>query len=702
MKLQLITTKNVSGRNISFLRYFGFLAVFLAMSVSGWGQVTIAVQDFETSPATPTITFSNTLGSNSTGTSGSGSFPANTNLFVSGSRGWKANDEASTLIFLNQSLSGYTDCFVDLRLAGISFSTTTNGIDAGDIARISISADGGSTYSSEVEIIGSASNQKWDFTATGNSTTTYDGNNTANLVTSSNGVIGISTVRVNLPNTMSQVKIKIELTNNSANELWVIDDVRIRGTVNNLTTPPTLAADGTSNNVDSNIDITFPTNGTWESAITAVKIGGTALTLTTDYVISAGNIQLIPSGGNTLLRTAGSKNVTVEADGYSVASVTQQINAGAANKLAIATQPTAPATNGAVLGTQPVVYIQDQYGNATTSTATVTAAVGAGTWTLGGTASANGISGTATFSGLTATSTAAVTGATISFTSTGLTGVTSSTFNIPAPVTTPTITVLDTTVPAMSAVVGSTDAETITIGGTNLTGDITLALSGTNAAMFSVATTPSPLTSAGGTATITYTPTVSGSHTATLTLSSAGATDVTRTLNGTATLAVPVATNATGISTTGFTANWDAVSGATGYDLNVYTKTTGGTSTPLSENFNLFSAGTANSGANSTDVSASLNTYTQTTGWTGSKVYQAGGTAKMGSSSALGYIVTPQIDLSNNSGNFNLSFNAVAWSGDATELKIYLNDVLVYTVTGLNNDANYTFSPFSIKGTSKN
>ena len=79
------------------------------------------------------------------------------------------------------------------------------------------------------------------------------------------------------------------------------------------------------------------------------------------------------------------------------------------------------------------MVIRDQYTNLTASTATITATVGAGSWTLGGTTGIAAVNGTATFSGLTATSAASVTGATIAFTSAGLTGVTSGTFNIPAP-----------------------------------------------------------------------------------------------------------------------------------------------------------------------------------------------------------------------------------------------------------------------------
>ncbi len=142
----------------------------------------------------------------------------------------------------------------------------------------------------------------------------------------------------------------------------------------------------------------------------------------------------------------------------------------------------------------------------------------------------------------------------------------------------PTITVTEAEVPAMSAYADATDTETITVNGLNLTGDITLALSGTDAAQFSLSTStlsPTAGSVTDASVTITYEPTAAGSHTATLTLSSAGASDVTRSLSGTATWApldAPVATAASGVSSSGFTANWEAVTGATEYELSVYTK----------------------------------------------------------------------------------------------------------------------------------
>ena len=86
---------------------------------------------------------------------------------------------------------------------------------------------------------------------------------------------------------------------------------------------------------------------------------------------------------------------------------------------------------------------------------------------------------------------------------------------------------------SLSTEVGTPVTKKITINGSNLTGNISLALSGTNADQFSLSSTS--LSSTGGDVTITYNPTAGGSHSATITASSAGADDVKITLKGTAT-----------------------------------------------------------------------------------------------------------------------------------------------------------------------
>lgn len=197
-----------------------------------------------------------------------------------------------------------------------------------------------------------------------------------------------------------------------------------------LLTPPTLTAAANAT-VDAPFDVTFTEDASWRAAISSITVGGTTLA-TNAYTVSTGKITFTPSA-STLLQSAGAKSIIVFATGYNNATVTQTIGAGAASKLSMNTQPTGPTANGGALATQPKVNILDQYGNATTSTASITAAVGAGTWSIGGTPTVSASAGVATFTNLTATSAAAVTGATITFSSTGLTGVTSATFNIIAP-----------------------------------------------------------------------------------------------------------------------------------------------------------------------------------------------------------------------------------------------------------------------------
>ncbi|WP_040546924.1 DUF1533 domain-containing protein [Pedosphaera parvula] len=201
-----------------------------------------------------------------------------------------------------------------------------------------------------------------------------------------------------------------------------------------LTPPPFLSA-ATSATVSSPFSVTnTPDVAAWRSAITGITVNGSALPAAAYSINQVGKIVFDPSQ-SALLQTAGSKTIVISATGFSTNSIVQTISAGTAAKLAITTQPTGPVADGGALATQPVIVVQDQFGNVTTSTASITAAPVQSTWTLGGAVTKAAVSGTATFSGLTAFSTNAVIGANIVFTSSGLASVTSSpVFNIPAPI----------------------------------------------------------------------------------------------------------------------------------------------------------------------------------------------------------------------------------------------------------------------------
>lgn len=138
---------------------------------------------------------------------------------------------------------------------------------------------------------------------------------------------------------------------------------------------------------------------------------------------------------------------------------------------------------------------------------------------------------------------------------------------------TPSITTDPTSLDFGSVDIGAVSAvKTVTVTGTNLTAAPAYSV---NNSEFSVTGT---LTTAGGTLTVTYSPAAAVAGNGIITISGNGQT-ATVVLAGSGvlpSLSKPVATDATGISQTGFTANWDAVSGAQSYKLDVYTKTSTG------------------------------------------------------------------------------------------------------------------------------
>ncbi len=85
---------------------------------------------------------------------------------------------------------------------------------------------------------------------------------------------------------------------------------------------------------------------------------------------------------------------------------------------------------------------------------------------------------------------------------------------------------------SFSTTTGYPVTEKITVSGSNLEGDITLSISGTDASLFSLSSVAIAKASGSGEITVTYSPSIEGTHSATLTISSANAEDVAVALSG--------------------------------------------------------------------------------------------------------------------------------------------------------------------------
>lgn len=168
---------------------------------------------------------------------------------------------------------------------------------------------------------------------------------------------------------------------------------------------------------------------------TATGYAGTVKFTSTDAQASLPAISTLTNGTgtfNTTLKSIGTQTIT--ATDTVTATITGvsgniSVTAGAAAKLVFGQQPS-NALAGSTIAPPVTVLIQDQLGNATTSTANVTLAIGTNpsSGTLSGTATVAAIAGTATFNNLSINN--AGSGYTLTAASTGLAGATSTGFNI--------------------------------------------------------------------------------------------------------------------------------------------------------------------------------------------------------------------------------------------------------------------------------
>jgi len=149
----------------------------------------------------------------------------------------------------------------------------------------------------------------------------------------------------------------------------------------------------------------------------------------------------------------------------------------------------------------------------------------------------------------------------------------------------------------------------------------------------------------------------------------------------------PVDENA--VEATAFRADWTAVDHVSSYTLKVTRRADTETTLLLSENFSNVTA----DDDGTTDISSSLDNYTDNPGWTGYKLYVAAGNSlKVGTSRAIGYLVSPSLELGS---TVTVTFSAKNWiatngtsdgssiivsCGDVSQTVVLNDDVTEHTV----------------------
>lgn len=264
---------------------------------------TLAIQDFETSPATPTYGYAYTTDGTvnvTGGTYDNGSGPKN--AFI-GARSFQfagigTSGTKTTVITMSSiDVSQYNNINLSLKV-GAFRTGTTQGLDINEMVQVETSIDGGTNWSTEA-VLRAYSNSRWDFNATGVFNAYYTGTNNGATIDTRNGnaelANGIATYYVkNLP-AVPNLLIRFTLNADRADEIWAIDDIKIEGQL-----PVTSTWDGSNwlpaapnSSTKAIFDGDFITslNGNVQACECEIKSGRTVVITANNYIESQSNIK---------------------------------------------------------------------------------------------------------------------------------------------------------------------------------------------------------------------------------------------------------------------------------------------------------------------------------------------------------------------------------------------------------------------------
>jgi hypothetical protein len=228
------------------------LSTLLFLSATFWANAqnldTLAFQDFEITPATPTWTFTGPVIYNS-GFSGVNASPANSPIGIGGSRAWETTTNSGGLVldFANVVIpAGYDSVRVRFNLAAMNLISTGGGPDNLDYFLTAVSTDGGATYYNRLRIRGATTdNSYWPYSATGVAQVYYQPQTEALFQPTTSGpqtTFGYSTCEIVFPGSVTQVRVRLTGRSSSSTDTWLVDNLVITGENNCVNTNSAIGA----------------------------------------------------------------------------------------------------------------------------------------------------------------------------------------------------------------------------------------------------------------------------------------------------------------------------------------------------------------------------------------------------------------------------------------------------------------------------
>ena len=195
---------------------------------------TLAFQDFEVVPQSPTWNYTGTPSAFLSGITTGSQAPAGVEMGINNSRAWHISSATNPVDFNNQIIpSGYDSIRVTFRLAAMNLNNSAGGPDYADYVLVSYSTDNGSTFVNRIRVRGATNdNSHWPYHATRTAKAYYLPATEALFHPSLGGLqlsAGVSTVELVFPGSISQLSLKITPRASSISDSWFIDNLLLVG-----------------------------------------------------------------------------------------------------------------------------------------------------------------------------------------------------------------------------------------------------------------------------------------------------------------------------------------------------------------------------------------------------------------------------------------------------------------------------------------
>lgn len=208
---------------------------------------TLAIQDFELSPVSPTWIYNGTPTAFSTGYSGPNAAPPNSPLGIGGSRAWNTTSvsDGNPVTFDEITIpAGYDSTSMVFRLAAMNLIATTDGPDNLDYVLVEISVNGSPFYK-RLRVRGALNNNStWPYDATGVAELGHLPMTEEVFQPMNSGPqtsLGYSTVKINFPSSVTRVSVRITPRSSSGMDTWLIDNLVLIGYPSTTTFVPTMS-----------------------------------------------------------------------------------------------------------------------------------------------------------------------------------------------------------------------------------------------------------------------------------------------------------------------------------------------------------------------------------------------------------------------------------------------------------------------------